>query len=210
MSPLPEPPDLKPYFLTLDDIDRGIDWPEFFGNDNPVELDIGCGRGLFTVNASQANPEINYLGIEIEYKEARRGAARLKKREIPNARVIGGDVREALTKWIHPESVDAARVYFPDPWSKRRHKCRRIFTDVFASQVRTVLKPGGLLHSWTDVEDYFEVISALMHHHPGFETLEAPEEQEPAHDMDYETSFERKRRQLGLPIYRGLWRKISM
>ena len=60
---------------------------------------------------------------------------------------------------------------------------------------RRVLQPGGLLHSWTDVEDYFEVIRALMDHHAAFETLPPPSEQEPTHDLDYQTSFERRRRQ---------------
>src|SRR5262245_43440497 len=172
MTKLP-PPDLKPYFLVIDDIthDYGgkLNWPKFFGNDHPVEIDVGCGRGLFLVTAGTANPRINYVGIGLEYKEGRRGAERLKKRHLDNVRVLGGDVFYAFSKLIAPHSVDAIHVYFPDPWWKRRHRTRRVFNDRFVDLASGILKPGGLLHSWTDVEEYFGVISALMDHHPDFE-----------------------------------------
>lgn len=203
------PTDLSPWFLTLHDLEGPISWPEFFGNANPVEIDVGSGRGLFLVNSATAHPEINYLGIELDYREGRHGARRLKKRDLTNARVLGGDVREAFLKHIPPASVSAVHVYFPDPWWKRKHRRRRVFTDEFADLAATALRPGGLLHSWTDVEEYFGVISGLMDHHERFETLPPPSERDPEHDMDFQTSFERKKRKAGCPIYRGLWRRIA-
>ena len=156
-----EPPvDLKPYFLTLDDLAGPLDWKAFFGNENRVELDIGCGRGLFLVNASTSHPQTNFLGIELDYKEGRRGARRLWKRSQPNARVLGGDARVALSNCIPRESVAAVHVYFPDPWWKRKHKRRRLFTDEFVDLAAATLESGGLLHAWTDVEEYFGVIRA--------------------------------------------------
>jgi len=211
VRPMKNPPaeDLRPYFQTLDDLDGVIEWTRFFGNDNPVELDIGCGRGLFLVTAGLEHQDVNYLGVELEYTEGRRAAKRFKKREMRNVRVLGGDVRMALDRHIVPGSVSAVHVYFPDPWWKRKHKRRRLFTNDFADQIAVVLKPGGLLHSWTDVEDYFQVISSLMNHHPKFETMAPPSERAAGHDMDYQTSFERKKRQAGETIYRGLWRRPS-
>ncbi len=203
------PPDLRPWFQTLHNTQGMIDWPEFFGNDHPVEIDVGSGRGLFLVTSGEANPCINYLGIELDYREARRAARRLKKRRLHNVRVIGGDVRTAFIMHVPPASVDAVHVYFPDPWWKRRHRRRRVFTDEFADLAAEVLKPGGLLHSWTDVEEYFGVISGLMDRHPRFITLDPPAEREPEHDMDYQTSFERKKRKDGWSIYRGLWQRVD-
>ncbi|MGE3316734.1 MAG: tRNA (guanosine(46)-N7)-methyltransferase TrmB [Planctomycetaceae bacterium] len=199
--------DLKPYFLTLHDLTGPIDWREFFGNDHPVEIDVGCGRGLFLLTAGLANPDVNYLGLEIEYKEGRHGARRIQKRSMPNVRIIGGDAKVALDKFIPRASVSAVHVYFPDPWWKRRHRRRRIFTDELVAQIEAVLIPGGLLHSWTDVVEYFQVIEALMDLAPGFTIRPAPAVRTPENDLDYQTSFERKKRKLGCPIYRGLWQK---
>jgi tRNA (guanine-N7-)-methyltransferase len=205
------PVDLKPWFLTLADVESAygdvLEWPEFFGSDNPVELDVGCGRGLHLVNAGLANPQVNYLGIETDYRKGRRGAERLKKLEMTNACVLGGDAVIVLSRLVRPHSVDAVHVYFPDPWWKRRHRRRRVFNERFIDLCAEVLKPGGLLHSWTDVEEYFGVISALMEHHPLFETLTPPPERTPGHDLDYQTSFERKKRKAGETIYRGRWRR---
>lgn len=200
---------LKPWFQTIEDVGDRLDWSEFFGNDHPVELDIGCGRGLFTVNASERHPDTNFLGLEIDYREGRRGAMRLLKRNQENARIIGGDCKVVLSKMIEPGSVAAAHVYFPDPWWKKRHHKRRLFTGEFVGMLSCVIKSGGCVHSWSDVAEYFDIIRQLMDDHTDFETLPPPEERDPENDMDYQTSFERKKRQLGLPIYRGLWQRVS-
>lgn len=209
MSSLTPRVDLSPWFLTLADLPRPVDWAELFGNDQPVELDVGCGRGLFLFNAAGRRPDVNFVGIELDYREGRRAARRLHKRQMPNARVWGGSVHEALDHHVPSASVAAIHVYFPDPWWKKKHRRRRVFTDEFSHRLARALVPGGLVHSWTDVEEYFGVISALMDHHPGFETLPPPQEHHPEHDMDYQTSFERKKRKEGWPIYRGLWRKVA-
>lgn len=201
------PPDLSPWFRPLEEVDSPITWSEFFGNDSPVEVDVGSGRGLFLVNSAERNPDTNYLGIEVDFREARRAAKRLQRRKLANARILGGDVRSAFSNYVPRGSVSAVHVYFPDPWWKKKHRRRRVFTDEFVNLAAVVLKPGGFLHSWTDVEEYFEVISALMNHHPQFDVLAPPGEHLPAHDMDYQTSFERRSRKAGYSIYRGLWRR---
>ena len=198
---------LKPWFRTIEDIGPSPDGDEFFENDNPVELDIGCGRGLFLFNAAVTTPQINFLGLEIDYREGRRTATRLMKRNLPNARVIGGDCRTILATIIKPASVAAAHVYFPDPWWKKRHHKRRLFNEEFILLLAGILRPNGFVHHWTDVADYFEMVKGLMNLHSNFTRCPAPEEREASSDMDYHTSFERKKRKLGLPIYRGLWQR---
>ena len=207
----PAPPaDLSPYFLTIADVERAyggaLDWRTFFGNDHPVELDIGCGRGLFLVTAGEVHPSTNFLGIEIDYRHGRHGARRLQRRGLRSVRVLGGDAITALRMLVPPASIAAVHVYFPDPWWKRKHRRRRLFTDKFVDLAAAVLQPAGLLHAWTDVAAYFEVMQALMTHHPRFEALPPPAARTPAHDMDYQTSYERKRRKAGMPIHRGRWR----
>ncbi len=207
MRPINAPADMRPWFTSINDLPGPITWSEFWGNAQPVELDVGCGRGLFVETASLARPDTNFLGLELDFKEARRAGARVWKRQVPNGRIIAGDATMILKNQIAPQSVAAVHVYFPDPWWKPRHRKRRIFTDEFADLCATLLIPGGYLHSWTDVGEYFEVISALMNHHSEYTALPTPLEKSPEHDMDYRTSFERKKRKLGLPIYRGLWQR---
>ena len=197
--------DLKPYFLTLEDLEGPLNWSVFFGNDNPVVLDVGAGRGLFLFNSSEASPDKNFLGMEINYREGRRAATRLLKANRANARVLGGDARITFEKFIPDSSISEVHVYFPDPWWKKRHRKHRIFTDVFVKQITNALKNGGELHFWTDVEEYFDRVKNLMDHASQFTRRETPEEHSPEHEMDYQTSFERKKRNEGWIINRGLW-----
>ena len=135
---------------------------------------------------------------------------RLKKQQMQNARVIGGDCNIVLTKMIEKHSVSSAHVYFPDPWWKKRHHKRRLFSQQFTEILSDIVQPSGHVHSWSDVAEYFDIIQSLMDGQPDFKTLPAPEERDPEHDMDYQTSFHRKKRKLGLPIYRGLWQRKSL
>ncbi|MEZ6123445.1 MAG: tRNA (guanosine(46)-N7)-methyltransferase TrmB [Planctomycetaceae bacterium] len=200
---------IKPWFQVIPDLGDHLCWSQFFGNDHPVELDIGCGRGLFTFTAACNHPNVNFLGLEIDYREGRRAAMRLKKQNLPNARIVGGDCNILLNKMIDRHSVQAAHVYFPDPWWKKKHHKRRLFTDEFVQTLADVVQYEGHVHSWSDVAEYFEVIREVMDAHPQFESQPPPEQRHATHDMDYQTSFERKKRKLGLPIYRGLWRRRS-
>lgn len=198
--------DLAPYFLTLREVPSApFNFSVLFGNEHPVEVEVGTGRGLFLVNAGTTYPATNFLGIEYDYKEARRAARRLQKRELTNVRVLGADATIVLPRFLPDACAQALHVYFPDPWWKRRHKRRRVFNAEFLNQAARVLVPNGLLHAWTDVEEYFGVMTELVAAHRAFAPLPPPPEREAAHDMDYHTSFERKKRQLGLPIFRARW-----
>jgi tRNA (guanine-N7-)-methyltransferase len=199
-------PDLRPWFLTLDDLPPPpIDFRALFGNDHPVELEVGSGRGLFLVTAGASRPDTNFLGVEYDFKEGRRAARRFQKREFPNVRLLGADANIVLPKYLSDRSLAGVHVYFPDPWWKRRHRRRRIWNPGFVDQIARILRPGGLLHAWTDVEEYFEVIRRLLTPRPEYRMLPEPEERAAQHDMDYHTSFERKKRKLGLAIYRSCW-----
>jgi tRNA (guanine-N7-)-methyltransferase len=207
---LASPPDLRPWFLTLEDLPAPpLDWKTLFGTDQPVEVEIGSGRGLFLFNTSLSRPDTNFLGIEYDFKEARRAATRLHKRKIPNARMLGADARIALPKFITTGSVDAVHVYFPDPWWKRRHSKRRIFEPIFVAEAARLLRVGGRLHAWTDVPEYFEIMLQVVAGQPAFAALPPPDERAPEHDMDYHTSFERKKRKAGLPIHRARWERLN-
>ncbi len=201
---------LRPWFQTLADLPAPpIDWQQFFGNAHPVELEVGSGRGLFLMNAGLTQPERNFVGIECDFKEGKRAAERLRKRKMPNARMLGADGKLVLAEYVVPGSLAGVHIYFPDPWWKRRHHRRRLFTNAFLDQVARVLEPGGLLHAWTDVAEYFEMMVKLLGTRTDFERLPDPPEKAPTSDLDYRTSFERKKRRAGLKINRGLWRRTG-
>src|SRR5689334_16781272 len=98
-----------------------VDWRELFGNDHPVEVEVGFGKGLFLLTAGQANPGTNYFGIEIVRKYQLFTATRLAKRDLRNVRVACADARAFLRDRVVDRSVRALHLYFPDPWWKTRH-----------------------------------------------------------------------------------------
>lgn len=188
---------------TLDFPAAPISWPEAFGNDRPVELEVGSGKGLFLANAAARWPDRNFVGVELSRKYAGRAADRVARLGLANVRVCAGDARRFLAEFVPKRTLAAVHIYFPDPWWKKRHKKRRVFNEAFVNDVARALVPGGDFWMATDVEEYFGVIRALMAGHPEFQSQPAPEPTEPAHDLDYLTSFERKYRIEGRPIYRA-------
>ena len=193
---------LAPYLLAIPDPPAPLDWRAVFGNDRPVEVEVGFGTGLFLLTAAQASPGFNFLGVEIVRKYQLFTATRLAKRQVPNVRLACADARLFLRDCVAAASVQAVHVYFPDPWWKKRHHKRRVFTPEFAGQCERVLRPGGRLHVATDVEDYFMMVAELVPANTRLRAVPPPAPHDPTHDLDYLTNFERKFRQQGNPVYR--------
>jgi len=205
--------ELAPYLLTVPSASSGqppapLDWREVFGNDRPVELEVGFGKGLFLLTAAEVCPDVNFAGVEIVRKYQLFTATRLAKRGLYNVRVACADVR-----WFLPAcptaSLQAVHVYFPDPWWKKRHHKRRVFTAEFVRECARVLEFGGQLHAVTDVEEYARIMAALLAAQPMLRLLPSPEPHQPVHDLDYLTNFERKFRQQGKPIHRLRYEKVE-
>ena len=193
---------LKPYIWEFPQEPGLLNFSDFFGNTNPVELEVGFGKGLFLLTASEHHPERNFLGIEIERKYHLLTANRIAKRERKNVRVICGDAKVFLPNFVPEQSISALHVYFPDPWWKNRHRKRRLFTEEFSQQCERILQPGGIFHLVSDVEEYFLIMTEIMSHRTLLMRQPPPEVKSPDHDLDYLTNFERKYRKEGRPIYR--------
>lgn len=178
-----------------------------FGRAAPLEIEVGSGKGLFLESASAAHAERDFLGIEVAEKYAQHAAARLARRGVCNARVLRGDALRVFREWLPAESTAAVHVYFPDPWWKARHKKRRVLNEVFARDVERVLRPGGSLHFWTDVEEYFRTTLELLAATTRLTGPFGTPEQAPEHDLDYRTHFERRTRQNSQPVYRAEFRR---
>ena len=195
--------DLSFHLRTLDDLPMPWDAEKLFDRAAPLEVEVGTGKGLFLQNAAAGQPEHNFLGIEVRMKYARFTAARLAKQKLPNAVAVHGDGLRMFREMLPDESVVAVHVYFPDPWWKKRHHKRRVMTAEFLSDMMRVLSPGGRLHFWTDVEEYYDrTLELIAEHTPLQGPIDVP--QRPAlHTLDYRTHFERRTRLHEQPVYRA-------
>lgn len=142
--------------------DSQIDLDSLFSKKQPIVMEIGYGMGEATWQIAKANPDINYLGVEVHMPGAGKLMAKLAENEVTNVRLIERDVFEVFHYILKDASLDGVHLFFPDPWPKKRHFKRRIIQDRFLSEVAAKLKPGGYLHIATDWVPYAEWISEVF------------------------------------------------
>jgi tRNA (guanine-N7-)-methyltransferase len=195
--------DLTHHLRDVENLPTKIDSQSLFGNGQPIELEIGSGKGLFLSAIAPKQPGTNFVGIEIIHKYASHAASRIAKTGARNAIMISGDAGPIVKNRIDEHSLDAIHVYFPDPWWKPRHRKRRVVSRESIPQFARVLRAGGRFHFWTDVLDYFEdTIELLAEIAPQF-GVPYPEPEVPAeHELDFRTHFERRSRLHEIPVYR--------
>ena len=191
---------VDPIGLNVDALPRPLDWQQLFGNDHPVELEIGMGKGTFLTEQARAHPEVNYFGIEWARWYWRYASDRLRRNNCLNARTVRAEALYFLAEFVPDASLAVLHVYFPDPWPKARHHKRRLVQPPFLLQARRVLKPGGRLQIVTDHQEYFEQIDAVVR----ASTLPVIDYNRPGSANEGEfvgTNFERKYRREGRPFY---------
>jgi len=201
--------DLTDHLKTFDQLPRPCTAESLFGRAAPLEVEIGSGKGLFLRNAAAARPEVDFLGIEVARKYAEFAAAGLAKAGLTNAVMVHGDGLRVFQELIPDNSLAAVHVYFPDPWWKKRHRRRRVMRESFLRDIERTLQPGGSLHFWTDVEEYFHTSLELL---ASTTTLLGPlpvHETPAEHDMAYRTHFERRVRLASEAVYRSEFRKAT-
>ena len=181
-----------------------LDWIGLFGNNNPVQIEVGCGKGRFLVESAQQNANVNYIGIENSWKYVLRTQQRLKKHGLTNACLVYADAAYFAQNYVPDHSIQAYHIYFPDPWPKDRHQKRRLFNNpIWIDQaVRTLDSREGHLFVATDFTDYFVQIQHRLD-----DTSQLIYLPELSQDTNYiQTSFEIKYRTQGRQIYRAVYR----
>ncbi|MBQ7158372.1 MAG: tRNA (guanosine(46)-N7)-methyltransferase TrmB [Treponema sp.] len=134
-----------------------LDYVKVFGNNNPVVIEIGFGMGKATALIAEANPQINYIGMEVHKPGVGKLLGEIKERGLKNLRIIEHDAMEVLADGEIPdESVSAFHIFFPDPWQKKRHCKRRLVQRPRTNLLTKKLIPGGYLYFVTDWLPYAE------------------------------------------------------
>ncbi|MET8993869.1 tRNA (guanosine(46)-N7)-methyltransferase TrmB [Amycolatopsis sp. NPDC004169] len=142
---------------TVSELPKGpIDFTAWFGREAPVLLEIGSGMGETTSQLAAAAPELNYVAAEVYDPGLGQLMLRAENLGVKNLRLLHGDAVVLLTEHVEPDSLHGVRLFFPDPWPKKKHHKRRIVSPSFAALVASRLAPGGTFHMATDWENYAE------------------------------------------------------
>jgi len=137
-----------------------LDTAAWFGRTAPVMLEIGSGMGESTASMALAAPGVDHLAVEVYQPGLAQLLLRIEQAEITNLRLLRGDAHTLLAEHIAPASLPAIRIYFPDPWPKRRHHKRRLIRPEFIDLVASRLTLGGTVHLATDWTPYAEEMLA--------------------------------------------------
>lgn len=177
---------------------RAAFWTQIFPNSNPVEVEIGSGNGIFLLAVAQRRPDTNFYGIEKAHNRAVALAAAVARNKLRNAFALHGDAACVVESLLPAASVQAFHIYFPDPWWKRKHFRRRIFTPAFVEGLARALIPGGYVYVATDVESVFVLMRQSLAACPRF----AEDTTKPSPRLAI-TTFERKGLARGAQIHQS-------
>ncbi|NUR25164.1 MAG: tRNA (guanosine(46)-N7)-methyltransferase TrmB [Catenulispora sp.] len=147
--------------------DGPFDPERLFGRRAPLVLEIGCGMGEATAEMAAADPDRDYLGVDVHTPGLGNLIALAEARGLTNVRVARGDVLFLLRDGVEPGSLAAVHVFFPDPWPKAKHHKRRIIQPDTVALIRDRLAPGGVLHCATDWAEYAAQMLEVLEADPG-------------------------------------------
>ena len=133
-----------------------LDWDASFGGEGRRVVEIGFGMGDSLLSMAQADPETQFVGIEVHRPGVGRLLAQVMATGVSNLRVFADDAVEVLSQCLALDSIDGIHIFFPDPWHKKRHHKRRLIQPPFVRQLVARLREGGYLHLATDWEPYAE------------------------------------------------------
>jgi tRNA (guanine-N7-)-methyltransferase len=198
--------------------DYGIDAPEgsghldyeiLFGRKAPVIAEIGFGNGEATWKTALAHPDQDFIGIEVHQPGVGRLLMALEEHGLTNVRIACEDAVAFMDEHIAPASLDGIRIYFPDPWPKKRHHKRRIVQPDFLARLATCMKPGAILHLATDWAPYAEHMTEVLSASAQFRNLAEKGHYCPKPGWRPETHFERRGRRLGHEVFDLLYERLN-
>jgi len=203
--------------LTIDDVivlppDPGeiLDFAAMFGNDGPVEMEIGSGKGGFLLNRARSLPRRRFFGVEWANKYYRFAADRMVRWQVTNVRLMRTDARHLVLHHLPPESLEILHIYHPDPWPKKRHHKRRLIQPDFVAAATNALVPGGRIAIQTDHADYFEQIRQVADQEKRLSEVAFDVPEAGVNQGRVATNFEIKYLREGRVIYQMALEKIKL
>jgi tRNA (guanine-N7-)-methyltransferase len=139
-----------------------MDQQTVFGRTAPLVVEIGSGRGDALVHAAHAYPELDFLGLEVYLPGVAQTLVTMRHHQATNVRLMIVNAAEALATMLPEASVRELRIWFPDPWHKKRHQKRRLVTPAFAALAARILEPGGTWRLATDWQDYADQMRDVL------------------------------------------------
>jgi len=177
------------------------DFKQVFGRNAPLCVEIGFGNGNSLAQIAAANPDKDYIGIEVHRPGVGHLIMQLEQQGIDNVRIYYHDAMEIMEHSIKDNSLDAVHLFFPDPWPKKKHHKRRIVRPDFVGLLSRKLKPGGYFHAATDWKNYAEAMLAQLSVNTDF--CNTSETNDFCERPDYRplTKFEQR----GIRLGHGVW-----
>lgn len=181
---------------------------ELFGRAAPTVLEIGFGNGEALSQAAKAAPQDNYLGIEVHTPGVGRLLATLTHQDILNVKVYHHDASEVIATEIPDDSLREVRIYFPDPWHKKRHHKRRLIQPAFTQLLAAKIQSGGCLHLATDWDNYVQHMWDVLDANSAFRNRAGPRGHLPRPLWRPKTHFEQRGQQRGHPVWDLLYDRL--
>lgn len=178
-----------------------VDFGKVFPDSTGLVLEIGFGNGEQLLFAAENEPQRGFIGIEVHSPGVGRALNGIALADLDNVRLYRHDAVEVLNTDVPDAALDEIRIYFPDPWHKKRHHKRRLIQAQFIALLCRKLKPGGLLHLATDWRAYVEHMWEVCDNEPMLQALNGPGVSVPRPSWRRQTHFESR----GLKLGHGVW-----
>lgn len=185
-----------------------LDCAALFGRQAPVMVEVGFGNGEALVEMARQAPDVDFIGIEVHQPGIGHLLRQLEAGDIRNVRVAACDAGEFLRERIADAALAGVRIWFPDPWPKKRHHKRRLIQAPFVQLLARKLAPGAILHLATDWVPYAEHMLDVLSAAPEYENLSPTGDYCARPPWRPETRFEQRGERLGHETRDLLFRRL--
>ncbi len=186
-----------------------LDYDDYFDRPADVIVEIGFGNGESTWRMAQQEPENNFIGIEVHAPGVGQLLMALDANDIENVRIAREDAVPFLQRRIAPGSLAGVRIYFPDPWPKKRHHKRRLIQPEFIRQVAWCMSKDAILHLATDWQPYAEQMLEVLQSSPDFTNLSPHGDYCQRPQWRPHTRYEQRGERLGHEVRDLLYKKLA-